>query len=373
GIIVLFVAVLGQGSAGKALMRAEIPGPNKEGSQERMQHAAWSFAAIYLALNLVLAIILKVEGLSLRGGMSWFDAICHAFGTMATGGFSTYNASLGYFDSALIEYTVLVFMIIAGMNFSLIYLAMIGRVGLMLKDVEWRTYLGIIVGGSLALIAISVFMSHDFDLEDRSEMGRELYDAARYVPFTFVSILTTTGYGTHDFDKWNQFARAVLFLLMFVGGCAGSTGGGLKVIRHVLFIKILRLEIEHSFHPTVVRHLRLGGVAIPDQEVRKQILLYFGLVTFIFMLSWLLLVGFEPDATWTDHGHSLGNKLIDCASAVAATLNNIGPGLGTVGATQNYAVFSPFAKLLFTFLMMLGRLELFAILVLAMPSFWRVR
>lgn len=365
GIIVLFVAVLGQGSAGKALMRAEIPGPSKEGSQERMQHTAWTFAGIYCALNLILAVLLKIEG------MNWFDAICHAFGTMATGGFSTYNASLGAFDSAAIDYTVLVFMIIAGMNFTLIYLVTIGRGAIMLRDVEWRSYMGIILGGSLLLGVISVYLYEDFDRQGVLSDTKEAIAAARYVPFTFVSILTTTGFGTHDFDQWNQFGRAVLFLLMFVGGCAGSTGGGMKVIRHVLFVKILKLEIEHSFHPNVVRHLRLGGVPIPDPDLRRAILLYFGLVTFLFMFSWILLVGLEPDSTWTEHNQPLQNKLIDSASAVAATLNNIGPGLGTVGATQNYSSFSEFAKLLFVLLMMLGRLELFPVLVLGMPSFWR--
>ncbi|TWT37839.1 Trk system potassium uptake protein TrkG [Posidoniimonas corsicana] len=365
GIIVLFVAVLGQGSAGKALMRAEIPGPSKEGAQERMQHTAWTFAGIYCVLNLVLAVVLHLES------MSWFDAICHAFGTMATGGFSTYNASLGHFNSAVIDYTVLVFMVIAGMNFTLIYLVSIGRGIQMLKDIEWRIYMTIIVAGSLVLGAISVWMYEDFDPNSNLRDAEEVVAAARYVPFTFVSILTTTGYGTHDFDRWNQFGRAVLFLLMFVGGCAGSTGGGMKVIRHVLFVKILRLEIEHSYHPNVVRHLRLGGVAIPDPELRRTILLYFGLVTFIFMLSWLMLVGLEPDSTWSEHNQPLQNKLIDSASAVAATLNNIGPGLGTVGATQNYEAFSSFAKLLFVLLMMLGRLELFPVLVMGTPAFWR--
>lgn len=373
GIIVLFVAVLGQGSAGKALMRAEIPGPTKEGSQERMQHTAWTFAAIYCVLNLLLAVLLKLEGLTLDGGMSWFDALCHAFGTMATGGFSTYNASLGHFDSPLIESTVMVFMIVAGMNFTLIYLVSIGRGVQMIRDIEWRTYLAIIVGGSVLMGAISVFLYEDFDPFNNLSATDEFSEAVRYVPFTLVSILTTTGFGTTDFDQWNQFNRALLFLLMFVGGCAGSTGGGMKVIRHVLFLKILRLEIEQSFHPNVVRHLRLGGVVVPDRDLRRLILLYFGLVTFIFMASWILLVGFEADATWRDNGFPVENKLIDCASAVAATLNNIGPGLGTVGATQNYAAFSSFAKLLFTLLMMLGRLELFPILVLAMPGFWRAR
>jgi len=187
-----------------------------------------------------------------------------------------------------------------------------------------------------------------------------------------VSIMTTTGYGTHDFDTWNSFGRGVLFLLMFVGGCAGSTGGGLKVIRHILLLKILRLQIEQAFRPTVVRPLRLSGHPVPE-EVKTNIPMYFGAILVIFVFSWMAVVTFEPDATWTDKGRPIENKLIDSASGVAATLNNIGPGLGTVGATQNYAHFSQPTKLLFTFLMMVGRLEVYVILVLFVPAFWRSR
>lgn len=366
GIIVLFVAVLGHGSAGKALMRAEMPGPSKEGSQERMQHTAWIFAAIYLALNVILTIILFFEG------MDWFDAICHAFGTMATGGFSTYNKSIGHFNSSVIDYTITVFMILAGTNFTLLYLASIGKPGSLLKDVEWRTFIVIIFGVTAMLVAVAMVWHADFNPDGSLGFWSELKNGIRYGLFQVVSIVTTTGYGTTNFDQWNQFSRAVLFLLMYVGGCAGSTGGGMKVIRHILFVKILRLEIEQSFHPNVVRHLRLGGEPVTDPpDLRKQILLYFGLVTFVFMLSWITLVAIEDDSVWTNSQYGLDDKLIDSASAVVATLNNIGPGLGTVGTTENYAVYSDTSKLLFIFLMMLGRLELFSILVLLVPSFWR--
>jgi trk system potassium uptake protein TrkH len=160
-----------------------------------------------------------------------------------------------------------------------------------------------------------------------------------------------------------------MFALMFIGGCAGSTGGGMKVIRHVLFVKILGQEVEHVYHPSVVRPLRLGGVVYDNQEMRRSILVYFGLVTIIFMASWLAIVALEPNSTWPID--QTENKLIDSASAVAATLNNIGPGLGIVGATNNYSDYSPASKLIFTWLMMLGRLELFSILVLFSWSFWK--
>ncbi|MCB9873014.1 MAG: TrkH family potassium uptake protein [Planctomycetaceae bacterium] len=354
GIIVLFVAILGQGSAGKAMMRAEMPGPSKDGMQARMQQTAWVFAAIYCVLNLVLTIILCFQGLSV------FDALCHAFGTMATGGFSTWNKSLGHFDSAWIEYTVTIFMIIAGTNFTLLYFVAFGQFRRLFDDVEFRAYLAVIAGVTL-LIVVTGMRHSDFD---------GVSSAFRYGLFQVVAIITTTGFGTHDFDQWSSFGRGVLFLLMFVGGCAGSTGGGLKVIRHILFLKIMRLEIEQAFHPTVVRPLRLGGKSVDDPDLRKNILVYFGLILVIFVFSWIFVVAVEPDATW---GTNIEHKLIDSASGVASTLNNIGPGLGTVGATQNYGHFSPLSKFLFVWLMMIGRIEIFAILVLFMPSFWRNR
>lgn len=367
GIIVLFVAVLGQGSAGKALMRAEMPGPSKEGSQERMQHTAWVFAAIYCGLNLLLTVILKLEG------MTWFQALCHAFGTMATGGFSTLNASLGGFESKAIEYTVIVFMVLAGTNFTLLYLMLLRRPGKLLHDPEWRTYAGIILAATALIMFVGTQVTNDFDLQ-HEHTGFDKFELAfRDGLFQVVSILTTTGYGTADFDLWNNISRSLLIVLMFIGGCAGSTGGGMKVIRHILVVKILHREIERSFHPSVVRHIRLAGEPITDPDLSRNILVYFGLIGLIFMSSWLVLIGIEPDTTWVEAGQPVTNKLIDSASAVAATLHNIGPGVGIVGATQNYAAFTGPAKLLFTFLMMLGRLELFAILVLMVPAFWRDR
>lgn len=370
GIIVLFVVILGQGSAGKALMRAEMPGPTKEGSTARMQHTAWLFAMMYCGLNIVLAIILKLQGLTV------FDSLCHSFGTMATGGFSPYNASLGHYQSvaaindAVVEYTVLLFMILAGTNFTLLYLLLLRQPGKLLADVEWRVYMAVIFGVSFLVVLFG--LAHgDFKAAANAPFsGQEVFDSVRFGLFQVVSIVTTTGYGTHNFDAWNSFGRGVLFLLMFVGGCAGSTGGGMKVIRHILFLKIMRLEIEQAYHPTVVRPLRLGGNPVEFADLRKNIMVYFGLILVIFVFSWMFVVTVEPSATW---GSDIDHKLIDSATGVASTLNNIGPGLGTVGATENYSHFSPASKILFTWLMMIGRLEIFAILVLFVPSFWRNR
>ncbi len=359
GIIVLFVVLLGQGSAGKALMRTEMPGPTQDSFNARMQHSAWLFAAVYIGLNIVLAIILA--GL----GMSAFDAICHAFGTMATGGFSTYNASLGHFlavDSygRSIEYVVILFMVLAGTNFTLLFLVLTGNPLQLFRDKEFRTYIGIIVLlTTLVILFGSISSDADFSTFE---------SGFRNGLFQVTSILTTTGFGTADFDHWNQVDRALLLLLMFVGGCAGSTGGGMKVIRHVLFAKILKMEIDQSFHPKEVQLLKVGGKPADDQSLRHSILVYVGLVCSLFVFGFAFVVTFEPDLTW---GIDPQDKLIDSASAVAATLNNIGPGLGIVGATQNYANFSDLTKALFIWLMMLGRLEIFPILVLFAPRFWR--
>jgi len=385
GIIVLFVAILGQGSAGKALMQAEMPGPGHSSPQARMQHTAWVLFLVYAGLNTLLTVLLCVEGLSL------FDALCHAFGTMATGGFSTYNASIGHFtalpelNGTLIEMTIVVFMLLAGTNFMLMYWLVIRKPGRLLGDVEWRTYIAVILVATALVVGFGLFLGHknfdhlgtaDVPVNGGTATDDDEYPVARGVRFGLfqvVSITTTTGFCTDDFDRWNSFSRGILLLLMFVGGCAGSTGGGLKVIRHILFVKILRLEVEQAFHPTVVRPLRLGGEPLEQQELRKNVLVYFALILAIFIAGWLFTITVEPDGTWTDYGHQKEHKLIDAASCVAATLNNIGPGLGVIGATKNYTNFTWPTKILFIWLMMLGRLELFVILVLFVPRFWRTQ
>ena len=361
GIVVLLVAILGQGASGKAMMRAEITGPTKESAFSRMQKTAGVFAAIYVGLTLLLAAIFWGSGMSL------FDALCHAFGTLATGGFSTYNASLGHFDSAWIEYVTILFMILAATNFGLLLSLFLGHPLRLPRDPEWRVFVAIMAIVTVAVMAIGVW-NDDFV---------DLLTALRDGLFQVVSIMTTTGYGTDDYDQWNNFGRGVLILLMFVGGCAGSTGGGMKVIRHVLLAKILRLELERAYRPHVVRPLRVGDQSIQDAELRNHILVYFGLVAAVFACSWLVLITVEPDRQWESQsaaepaGDQLNQKLLDCASAVSATLHNIGPGYGVVGPTKNYADFAPWSKLLFIFLMMLGRLEMFSILVLFVPAFWR--
>ncbi len=359
GIITLFVVLLGQGSAGKSLMRTEMPGPTQENQNAKMQHAAWLFAITYVGLNALLAVILGMLG------MSVFDAICHAFATMATGGFSTYNTSLGHFvkdgiNGRTIEYVVMLFMTLAGTNFTLLFLAVVGKPLQLFKDVEFRTYLGIILGVAAFIVAMG-FLNRDSGFETWE-------NGIRNGLFQVVTVITTTGFGTADYDQWNHFSRGLLFMLMFVGGCAGSTGGGMKVIRYVLFAKILRIELEEAYHPRIVRYLRIGGKQVHDKNLRRSIMVYFAMIAVLLAAGFLFAILIEPDLTW---GPNADNKLIDCATAAASTLNNIGPGLGLVGPTQNYANFVTLNKMLFILLMMLGRLEIFPVLVLLAPRFWR--
>lgn len=356
GILVLFVAILGQGSAGKALMRAEVAGPSKDVPHARMQHAAWNFAGIYVGLNVVLTALLMLEGMTL------FDALCHSFATIATGGFSTYNASVGHFDDVAIEMTLTVFMFVACINFTLLNYVLFLKPLRLVRDAEFRVYVAILLG-MIACIMGQGIVSDDF---------ANLWEAFRYSAFDVTSVMTNTGFVTRDFDTWNQFARGALFLLMFVGGCAGSTSCSIKVIRHILLWKILKLEIEKTYHPTVVRPLRLQGEVVDDSQMR-EVLFYFGLITFIFVLSWIALIGFESDNHWLATETGLRSKFIDCASGVAATINGVGPGLGTFGSTENFSTFTTGGKFIFIALMLLGRLEVIPIVVVFMPRFWGLR
>lgn len=367
GIIVLFVAVLSHlGAGGKALLRREVPGPIAESVRPRVQETAIVMWAIYVGLSALETVLLLAQGLSL------YDSLCHTFGTMATGGFSTYNASVGQFGGGTVEATLVIFMILAGTNFSLYFAILrkpepgrgpLHRLAPLYRDPEYRAYIAIIIASSI-LLTISLV---------RTGIYSHVSVAARHAIFMTVSIMTTTGFGTEDFNKWSEFSKGLLLLLMFVGGCAGSTGGGIKVVRFLIFFKAMRVEIERAFRPNVVRTIRLGGVPL-DNTIRHDVIVYFSLVLFVFISSWMLLAAIEPDTQWNgENGTGSAAKLLDCASAVAATLNNIGPGLGVLGPAENYSDFSAAGKLLLTLLMLLGRLELFAILVLFMPSFWRTQ
>ena len=370
GIVVLFVALIGSAAGGsKAIMRHEVPGPISSSPRPRVKDTALLMWSIYVGLSAVLCALYIAEGMSLYHGL------CHTFGTMATGGFSTFNESLGHFggpdyEGNIIESTTVLFMFLAGTNFTLFYLVirqMQDRpkqprrwLQPLVSDPEWRSYVGIVLGVTL-LLAVAIGW-------------KGLYDpltALRHGLFMALTIITTTGYGTVDFLQWGEFPKGLLLACMFIGGCAGSTGGGVKVIRVVLFFKILWLQIERAYRPNVVRPLRLGRTAV-DEEIRTGVVLYLALITGIFVVGWLMLITIEPDATWqTVDADRSSEKLLDSASAVISCLNNIGPGLGLFGPKSNYAAFSDAGKLLLTLLMLLGRLELYAVMVLFIPDFWR--
>ncbi len=366
GIIVLFVAILGQlGAGGKALMRREVPGPLTDSVRPRVRETAMLMWSIYLGLSAIMMIVLVVQG------MSVFESLCHTFGTLATGGFSTRNESVGAFRNGGMEFTIIVFMILAGTNFNLYYVLIRptaeqsgnrirDRLATLFSDPELRTYLTVIATATAILTCLLSF----------GNMYESPGTSIRHACFNVVAVMTTTGFGTEDFATWPEFARAILLLLMFVGGCSGSTGGGIKVIRFIVLWKVLKLEAERAFRPNLVQPIRIAGNRI-DDSVGRDVLVYFCLIGVIFTTSWVALIAMEPATQW--QGDTSAEKLIDCAGAVAATLNNIGPGLGICGPHGNYTAFSEASKLLLTLLMLLGRLELFAIIVLFTPGFWKVQ
>lgn len=373
GIIVLFVAILGQlGAGGKALMRREVPGPIAGTLRPRVHETAMIMWAIYLVLSAVLALILLLQGVNL------FESLCHTFGTLATGGFSTRNSSVGAFNSPLLEFTLIVFMLAAGTNFNLYYVLLkqpsgpdrggvLLRLWTVVRDPEFCVYIGLIAVSS-GVLTIVLWISGTY--------GTAM-TALRHGLFNVVSVITTTGFGTENFVVWPLFNQAWLFLLMFVGGCSGSTGGGIKVIRLIVLFKVLLLEVERAFRPNLVRPVRLAGQRMAD-SVAKDVLIYLWLIAAIFAGSWLALVGLESvsprsTAQWSETETGSPSILIDCAGAVAATLNNIGPGLGVCGPHGNYTHFSDPGKILLTLLMLLGRLELFAVMVLFVPGFWKLQ
>lgn len=355
GIVVLFVAVLPSlGVGGKKIYRVEAPGPSPEGLSPQIRETARALWYIYLGMT-----ILQILALCLAG-MNWFDSTCHTFATMATGGFSTRNASVGAYNSAVIDVILIVFMFLAGMNFGLFYQAINGRPSVLWKDTELRFYF-VLIGGGAAIVACSL-LNQPITMTTGDQVGPSTADAVRQGVFTTVSVQTTTGFCTSDFNLWPDVAKCVLVGLMFVGGCAGSTGGGIKVIRIWIMLKILVAELERAFRPRVMRPIKIGDTVI-DDELKQGTLVFVLGVVLIFAAGSVTILLLE-------NGHS------DCDFATAstasvATLCTIGPGLNRVGAIENYGWFTAASKSVMCMLMVIGRLEVFAIAVLFSPRFWR--
>lgn len=342
GIVVLFVAILPMLRAGgKQLFRSEVPGPTDETLRPRVSETASMLWKIYVSISALEVIVLYAQGLT------FYDALCHAFGTMATGGYSTKNASVGQYASAGIDWTITFFMLLAGTNFALYFRFFSGDFKVFGADREWRFYIGLI-GGGVALVT--------FDLVSHG-VYEGVVDGLRFAAFQVVAIVTTTGFGTADFDQWPTLSKLVLLSLMFVGGCAGSTSGGVKVIRILVLAKSAVHGTERVFRPHVVRALRIGDRPVED-DLRDAIHVYFILIVGIFLACSLYMA-------W------LGLDILTATTSVIATLNNIGPGLAGVGPVENFAAIPDSGKLLLSLCMVLGRLEVFAILVLFVPSFWR--
>jgi len=344
GIVVLFVAIaplLGVGAA--RLLGAEMSGLTQPRLTPRIADTAKALVVIYLAISLVETACLLVAGMPL------YDAVIHTFGTVATGGFSSKTASVGFYDSIAIEAIIAVFMTASGVSFSLYYLLYTRRRLDVVLDRELLAYLGIIAVSVLCVWAVLV-LGGDYG----DEMGRALRDSA----FSVSSVITTTGYVTADFDKWDPAAKIVLVLIMFVGGCAGSTAGGIKVIRVLIISRTILQDIFRMVHPRAVTPLQLGGRVIPE-GVRLAALGLFAAWMAIFGAA-TFLVALQGNLSFTSS-----------ATAVAATLNDVGPGLDQVGATESFEIVNPFGRVVLTLCMMLGRLEIFTVLALLSPAFWR--
>jgi trk system potassium uptake protein TrkH len=342
GIIVLFVALLPElGPGARFLYKLEVPGPTAEALVPRIHHTAGVLWKIYLLLTALETILLMLAGMNL------YDALTHTFSTMSTGGFSPYNASVAAFESPLIHLIIIVFMVLAGTNFSLFYRLRLRRGWNLLRDTEFRIYLGILAGAVL-LLTWDLLRKDSYD-----HPLRALLDAA----FQAVSLTTTTGFATADFDVWPVLSRLLLVGLMFVGGSAGSTAGSMKVMRMVIGLRSAFREARLIFSPNTVMSVFVGGKAVPDSVVRS-VAGFFILYVSIWALGTLALSLDGPD-------------LVTSATASAATLGNIGPGLGAVGPTGNYAFFDSWDKGLMVLLMWMGRLEIYSIAALFSRAFWR--
>jgi trk system potassium uptake protein TrkH len=341
GVLVLCIAILPfLGVGGMQIYRAEIPGPSKDRLTPRIASTAKLLWGLYVLLSLAEAALL------MTGGMDWFDACCHTFTTMSTGGFSTRTASIAAFDSAYIEIVIIVFMFLAGANFALHYRALRGEPRSFVRDPEFRFYTVLWLGSCL-LLSFNVW----------GEVYEGAGAALRAGFFQGTSIMTTTGFVTQDFNVWPSASRLLLVLLMFIGGCGGSTGGGIKVVRFLVILKKIARELGRAMHPRTIIRIKLGRQSLEESTV-SNISSFFIIFVAIFAVASLAMTFYTPD-------------MVTAASSVAATLGNIGPGLGAVGATETYASIPTAGKLILVACMLLGRLELYTVLVLLHRGFWK--
>lgn len=341
GIIVLSIAILPfLGIGGMQLYKAEIPSPVVDKLKPRISDTAKTLWRVYILIT-----VLQIA-LLLAGGMSAFDAVCHSFCTMPTGGFSPKNASVAHYNSPYFDTVFVVFMLLAGINFSLHYRFLRGDASIFAKDPECRLFL-CFVGVVIVLVTVDVYGS----------VYASLGSSFRYAAFQVSSIITTTGFVTADYDQWPSFSRNLLLLCMFLGAMAGSTGGGMKTMRIMLLAKHAYQEIFRIIHPHAVTTVKLGGKTVPS-DILSSIWGFLFLYLGIFVVSTMLMA-------------ALGLDVISACSSVAACIFNVGPGLGLVGPAQNYLHVPFLGKWVLIFCMLLGRLEIYTVIVLLMPEYWR--
>ncbi|SVA82863.1 uncharacterized protein METZ01_LOCUS135717 [marine metagenome] len=341
GIVVFYIAVLPLlGVGGVQLFKAEVPGPVADKIKPRVRETAKVLWIVYVGITFAEIIALSVAGMSI------FDAVCHGFTTMPTGGFSTKNTSIGYFESSIIHYIIIFFMFLAGVNFALHFRAIHGDIKTYIKDKEFLAYLG-----GVLIVTLVVFSAVSFQGDSLNALN------FRDSLFTTISILTTTGYSSADYELWPAFVQLILLALMFVGGMGGSTGGGMKVIRVMLLLKYAGHETRRMLHARALIPIRIGKQLIKEDVVRNT-LGFFLFFMSAFILSTIVLA-------------SMGLDIPSAIGAAASAMGNIGPGLGDFGPTDNYALLSPPGKWILTFCMLLGRLEIFTVMVLFSPTFWK--
>ena len=341
GIIVLFVAILPKlSTAGKLLFRAEAPGPTEDKIKPRIRDTAKILWMVYVVIS-----ALQIAALHLAG-MSTYDAVTHTFTTMATGGFSPYGQGIAAFDSPLIEAIITIFMFIAGANFALLYRTLYTDHKILFKDEEFKFYTAVVVVASAMLI-----------LALRYGIGADPLTCLRYSVFQIVSLLTTTGFASIDFNLWPDSSRIVLLLVMFIGGCAGSTAGGPKAVRMLLLLKYARWELFKSIHPKAVKPIKFNGKTVPEnmiQETVSFVVMYF----LIFMTSTFII-------------SLMGVDILTSITASITTLGNIGPGFNIIGPMGSFNALPALAKVVLIANMWIGRLEVFTVLVMFTPEFWK--
>lgn len=342
GVLILVVAILPLvGAGGMQLYRAEMPGPTKDRIEPRMASTAKMLWGVYMLLTGVLLLLLHALG------VSWFDALCHAMTTMSTGGFSTHTASVAAFDSAAVEGVLIVFMLLGGINFSLHYRALRGELAPWWRDSEVRFFLGVFVGATL----LGTLLLHYARAADGWTA------ALREVAFTCSSVMTTTGFVTGDYDQWPVAAKAILVLLMLMGGCAGSTAGALKAGRIQVMLKTITREVRHFMQPQAVIPVRMGRKLLSD-EILLAILSFVALYLFVMLVGVLAMIPLTPN-------------IQTAVSSVITCMGNVGPGFAAVGPTLNFAGIPDLGKAILALLMLVGRLELYTVLAIFMPAFWR--